>query len=183
MKEEYRTLSIIAEKHYNQPSLLSRVNIFSSEDLLHDFLMSSYYMKGADIPIHTRSMKRFIGKKIRDAKNRNSIAREINESDLFVLQGDKENYRDSELVDGYVFRNSGNMFIEPELYDGNYYTEDGDIDTYLMTRDMQKEMSKHDRMYKCTHRRGTYFAGNPLAIPISALEYKREMESCDDGMG
>lgn len=191
-KELYEKLSRFAIRQFaGNINLLNSISIFDHEDLLHSYLESPRHERASTEFEEYENFKQFVQRCVRDGDRRLNAGRIINDSDNFVVDNFGENYKDTDVLDGYIYRNS--MLkdrVHISLYDYSYRDESGKIDYDMMLEDMQKTMSMKDRLHCVTNKRNgkSYWVGNVNAIPLEMLyggdfyNYK-ERNIKDDGMG
>lgn len=190
-EKSYKKLTKYArDKFSGNDSLYATVAIFDSGDLLHSYFASRKFVDSDDIEELIANFKDFISETIRNAKRRRDAGRIIRHSDNMVLGNFGENYKQDDLIDGYIYRNSPlYQRVNTKLYDYSY-SENGKIDYDLMLEDMQKTMGECDRAYHVYNKNteSGYWVGNPLAIPLESL-YNGQFYSASkeelrqDGMG
>lgn len=191
-KELYEKLLRFAIKKYSgNIDVLSAISIFEPEDLLHSYLVSNRHYRAEDEFQEYENFKQFIGRCVRNGDRRLNAGRIVTNSDNFVLDNFGENYKDDDLLTGYMFRNSMlSDRVHISLYDYSYSDGHGNIDYNMMLEDMQKVMCKKDRLHcvKNPENNRSYFVGNINAIPLEMLfnsdfYNSKERNLKDDGMG
>lgn len=179
------------DKFSGNESIYSAVSIFDSGDLLHSYFASRKFVDSDDIEELIVNFKDFISEAIRNGKRRMDAGKIINEADNFAVDNFGENYKDSDIIDGYIYRNSAlYQRASTDLCDFSYRDERGNIDYDYMVEDMQKVMGEADRMYIAynKNKKRQYYVGNPMAIPIESMyavgHFKGSKEGLvSDGMG
>jgi len=106
-EQNYKKLLKLAAAIYGRhEKILESVNLFEVSDIVHDFYLSSYYNQGNDWALTRQDFKRFFSDKIRNAKRRQKRAPSITNSQNMILSSFDENYRDEDLIEGYIYRNT-----------------------------------------------------------------------------
>jgi len=170
----YRSLLQRAAYRYGgNVKLLEYVNLFSTEDVVQEFVSNTtYYHPEDDNALVVMAFDQFMSKRVRDSKRRRAAAGQIVNSQNKVISNFGGTYRDDDLIEGYIYRHTQSRWGHgAALRDGSYRDKSGRIDYDLMLEDMQKEMCSKDRAF-CVYNRNTrrtYQCGNPQAIPIEQM--------------
>ena len=169
----YSDLIRLAKKRLRRAGVALRyISITDPEDIVHGFFLSSWYDETMDLKLIPHRLSVYCARLVRDGQRRRDAGKVITNSQNFAIINQEGNYRDDDLIDGYIYRHSAQRRrVNPALSDGDYRGASGKIDYDVMLEDMHKEMCKDDRLF-CVrnHRtRRTYQCGNPRAIPIELL--------------
>lgn len=100
---KYAALNIAGNEH-----IYDAINVFEPADLVHDFYLSRKYEKGLSNRYLRYAFDDFISEQIRNGKTRRKIAPSLVNSQNKVLGDFTGNYKDSDLIDGYIYRNTRN---------------------------------------------------------------------------
>jgi hypothetical protein len=191
-KELYEKLFRFSVKKFaGNIDLFNAISIFEPEDLLHSYLVSPRHERAENEYQEYENFKQFISRCVRDGERRLNAGKIINDSDNFVIDNFGDNYKEDDVLDGYVYRNSMlSDRVHISLYDYSYSDGRGNIDYDMMLEDIQKVMGRKDRLHCVKNRKSNraYFVGNVNAIPLEML-YNNELYNPkernlkDDGMG
>jgi len=176
----YRSLLRRALERYSDVSLLEYVNLFSTEDMVQEFVASRKYRREDDNAYVVLAFDQFMSEKVRDAKRRRRNGPQVTNSQNRVIDNFPDGYREDDLIDGYVHRR-GAMWWRVEREGEELGTRScrdgaGNVDYGVLHEEIVREMLKHDRALWINDpkRHRCFRCGNLLAIPYYQWQNARK---------